>query len=162
MQFKTKFPLLFQTLELFALFFIVALVNMNSFIRIRQFPEVDNYSDHEWDYIIVALIAVLLMIFVLRENQLLDQYLTAWKHNKLLILFLLYSVITLFWTVYFPATLYKLIFLLFSTLAGAYVAVRYRLSGVADILVWVGGIFAVLSVLIVVYFPFIGTMFKEY
>src|SRR6266508_4210852 len=127
---KGKFQLLFQTVEIIVIFLTVALVNVNSLIRFRQFPEVDNYSDHEGDYIFVA-------------------YFTAWKQNKRLIAFLIYASISLLWSVYIPATFYKLIFLFFSTIAGSYLAVRYKHSGVIDIFIWVGAIFCVLSILLV-------------
>ena len=37
-----RFSLLFRTLEVIVMFFVFALVNINSFVRFRQFPEVDN------------------------------------------------------------------------------------------------------------------------
>ena len=92
------------------------------------------------------------------DIKLLATYLTAWKNNKLLILFLAYALVSLLWTVYLPATLYKLFWLFFSTIAGSYIAIRYKLRGTIDVLTWVGGIFAILSLLIVLFFPFVGVM----
>jgi exopolysaccharide production protein ExoQ len=153
-----RFSLLFHTLEVTVIFFIFALVNINSFVRFRQFPEVDNYSAHERDYVFVAILTVILIVFSLWRNQLFETYLTAWKNNKLLILFLAYALVSLLWTVYLPATLYKLFWLVFSTIAGSYIAIRYKLCGTIDVLTWVGGIFAILSLLIVLYLPFVGVM----
>ena len=161
MNLKTHFPLLFKTLDILVVFLAVVLVNMNSFVRIRQFPEVDNYSDHEGNYILAALLTSLLMLVLLGANRRLETYLSAWKNNRLLLLFLGYSLLTLLWSVYLPATIYKLFFLFFSSLAGAYITVRYGVRGVVDVLTWVGGIFSILSVLIVAYFPFIGVMQNE-
>lgn len=158
---KSEFQLLFRVAEGIVVFLAFALVNVNSLIRFRQFPEVDNYSDNEGNYIFVALLVILTIIFLLVKNRLLEMYLAAWKQNKLLIAFLVYAAISLLWTVYIPATFYKLIFLFFATIAGSYLAVRYNLSGVINILTWVGGVFAVLSILIVVFFPIIGVMQNE-
>jgi exopolysaccharide production protein ExoQ len=155
---RKRFALLFRTLEVIVIFFIFALVNINSFVRFRQFPEVDNYSANELEYIFVALVTVILLVFSLWRNQLLPTYLVVWKNNKLLILFLAYALVSLLWTVYLPATLYKLFWLFFSTIAGSYIAIRYRLRGTIDVLTWVGGIFAILSLLIVLYLPFVGVM----
>ena len=153
-----RFSLLFRTLEVIVMFFVFALVNINSFVRFRQFPEVDNYSDHEWGYVFAAIITVTLIVLLLWRSQLLALYFAAWKNNTLLILFLAYTLASLLWTVYFPASLYKLIFLFFSTIAGSYIAIRYKLRGAMDILAWVGGICSILSILIIIYFPFVGVM----
>ena len=156
-----RYSLLFNTLEALVIFLAFALVNVNSFIRFRQFPEVDNYSAHEGDFMIAALLAVVLIALLLWRNQLIRMYMSAWKNNKILILFLAYALLSLFWTIYFPATLYKLFFLFFSTIAGSYIAVRYKTDGVLDVLTWVGAILSILSLLVVSYFPFIGVMQNE-
>jgi exopolysaccharide production protein ExoQ len=155
---KTTFALLFKSLEIFVVFFTFALVNINSLIRFRQFPEVDNYSDNEGSYVFVAILVVLTIIFLLWRNRLLGAYFAAWKQNKLLIAFLIYASISLLWSVYIPATFYKLIFLFFSTIAGSYLAIRYKLSGVINVLTWVGAILCLLSILLVAFFPLVGVM----
>ncbi len=155
---KGKFQLLFQTVEIIVIFLTVALVNVNSLIRFRQFPEVDNYSDHEGDYIFVATLTFVMILYLLWRNRLFGAYFTAWKQNKRLIAFLIYASISLLWSVYIPATFYKLIFLFFSTIAGSYLAVRYKHSGVIDIFTWVGAIFCVLSILLVAFFPLVSVM----
>src|SRR3990172_2269522 len=153
-----RFSLLFRTLEVIVMFFVFALVNINSFVRFRQFPEVDNYSDHEWGYVFAALITTIFIVLSLWRSQSLGIYFAAWKKNKLLILFLAYTLASLLWTVYFPATLYKLIFLFFSTIAGSYIAIRYKIRGAMDVLTCVGGVFSLLSILIVLYLPLVGVM----
>ncbi len=158
MKLISKYPLLFNALEVVVVFLAFSLVNVNSFIRFRQFPEVDNYSDHEPDYIIAALLAIVLIALLLRRNQLLATYIFAWKNNRFLILFLAYALISLLWTIYFPATLYKLFFLFFATVAGSYVAIRYKAEGVIQVLTWVGAICTLLSLLVVIYFPLVGVM----
>ena len=110
---KFKYRLLLSTLEIMVIFFSFGLVNVNSFIRFRQFPEVDNYSDNEGAYIFVAIFVVILIVFSLSRNQLFVTYLATWKKNRSLMVLLGYALISVLWTVYFPATLYKLIFLSF-------------------------------------------------
>ena len=155
---RRSFSFLISAIEASVIFFVFALVNVNSFVRFRQFPEVDNYSDHEGDYILLAALLVVLMILSLWRSRLLSDYFAAWKSNWSLILFLIFSFSSLLWTVYFPATLYKLIFLSFSTFAGSYLAVRYRAHGLIRILTWVGVIFAVLSVVVIEMIPLVGIM----
>src|SRR5262249_44276760 len=156
-----EFSLLFRTLELIVLVFSFALVSVNSLTRFRQFPEVDNYSDNEGSYIIAAVLVLVTLFFLLRKDGLLGACLTAWRGNKLLIAFLAYAVLTLLWSVYIPATFYKLLFLFFSTLVGSYLAVCYRSEGVLHILTWVGAVFAVLSIVVVAFFPMMGVMQNE-
>ena len=155
---KNEFSLSFKALEGVVIFLAFSLVNVNSFIRFRQFPEVDNYSDHEPDYMIAALLATALIGLLLWRNQLLSTYIVAWRMNRFLILFLVYALISLSWTIYFPATLYKVFFLFFATVAGSYVATRYKTYGVIQVLTWVGAVCAILSILLVLYFPFVGVM----
>src|ERR1044072_3843290 len=143
---KREYQLLFRVTEVIVVFFVFALVNINSLIRFRQFPEVDNYSDNEGSYIFVAILVMLMIAFLLWKNGLIRTYLTAWKQNRLLVAFLVYAAISLLWSVYVPATFYKLIFLFFSSLTGSYLAIRYQLSGILNILTWVGAVFAVLSI----------------
>ncbi len=157
---KKDFALL-NTLEIIVLFFVFALVNINSLIRFRQFPEVDNYSDNEGGYVFVAVLVLLAIAFLLWQHRLLETYFHAWAQNKLLIAFLVYAALSLLWTVYIPATFYKLIFLFFSTLAGSYLAVQYKTAGVLNILVWVAAVCCVLSILLVAFFPYIGVMQNE-
>ncbi|HSJ89480.1 MAG TPA: hypothetical protein VK909_19875 [Anaerolineales bacterium] len=158
MNLRSKLPLFFKVLEASTVFFAIALVNINSLVRFRQFPEVDNYSDNEGWYLVTAALTLLLMWLLLREHHLLAGYIGIWKNNLPLILFLLYTLFTLLWTVYIPATLYKWMWLLFSSLAGAYIAVRYGRRGTLTVLTWAGAICTILSILVVAYFPFVGIM----
>jgi O-antigen ligase len=158
---RNDFPLLFRVFDISVIFFVFALVNINSLARFRQFPEVDNYSDNENSYIFTAIFTMGLIALLLWRNRLFPAYVAAWKKNLLLIVFVVYALASLAWTVYYPATQYKLIFLFFSTLAGSYLAIRYGTRGVIHILIWVGTVFAALSLLIVVYFPLVGVMQNE-
>ena len=158
MKLINKYRVLFNTLEFIVIFLAFSLVNVNSYIRFRQFPEVDNYSDHEPGYMFAALLAIALIVLLLWRNQLLAAYLAAWKNNTFLILFLAYALVSLFWSIYFPATVYKLFFLFFATIAGSYIAIRYKTVGVLRLLAWVGTVFSSLSILLILYFPFVGVM----
>lgn len=155
---QPRSSLLLKALETLIVFLTVFLVNSNALSRFRQFPEVEHYSDNEGSYMIVALLAVLGMFFVLSRFKLVPEYAAAWKTNWPLILFLLYCTVSLFWSVYPRATQYKLFFLFFSTIAGAYIAIRYGLQGTINLLSWVGIVVALLSIFLVAFFPFIGIM----
>lgn len=158
---RTDFPLVSRTLEFLVIFLSFALVSVNSLIRFRQFPEVDNLSDNEGAYIVVAVLVAVTLLFLLWKDNQFSTYVDAWMQNKLLLAFLLYAACSILWSVYIPATFYKLIFLFFSTLVGSCLAVRYQLVGVLNILTWAAGFFAVLSVLLVAFVPIMGIMQNE-
>lgn len=158
---QTRFSTLFKAFELLIIIFTVFLTNSNALIRFRQFPEVVGYSDNEANYIIAAILAAVGILFILWRVKLLQAYLAAWKANPLLIVFLLYCVTTLLWSVYPAATQYKLFLLMYATFAGAYVAVRYGLRGTLDLLTWIAAVSALLSIFLVIYFPFIGMMLQN-
>ena len=103
----------------------------------------------------------MLAIFLLSKGQLSPKYFEAWKKNKFLVAFLAYAMVSALWTIYLPATLNKLFFLLFSTILGSYIAVRYGRRGSLDVLTWIGAICCVLSIWIVQFLPFIGVMQNE-
>jgi O-antigen ligase len=149
---------MFYILELIALSIVILLININAFARFRQFPEVDNLSANEREYLLIAAIGLILILLILWRERLLATCTNAWLHQWPLILFLAYAALSLLWTVYIPATFYKLFFLFFATLAGSYIAVRYGLRGTLNVLTWIGGIFVILSLVIVLYLPLVGVM----
>jgi len=161
MELRRRYSLLLNTLDVLVVFLACVLVNVNSFIRFRQFSEVENFSTNELDYIFFGTVTVILIVFLLWKRQLLPIYFEAWKNNKLLIAFMAYALISALWTVYLPATLNKLFFLFFSTIVGSYIAVRYGRRGAVDVLTWIGAICSVLSIFIVLFFPFVGVMQNE-
>ena len=158
---RRRYSLLLTTLDVLVIFLAFSLVNINSFIRFRQFSEVENFSTNELDYIIFGIITVVLIVFLLLKRQLLPVYFEAWKNNKLLMAFLAYALLSALWTIYLPATLNKLFFLFFSTIVGSYIAVRYGRRGTIDVLTWIGAMCSILSILIVMLFPFMGVMQNE-
>jgi exopolysaccharide production protein ExoQ len=161
MELKRRHSLLLNALDALVIFLAFGLVNVNSFIRFRQFSEVENFSTNELDYILFGVTTVILIGFLLWKRQLFPIYSGAWKNNKLLIVFLAYALVSVLWTIYLPATLNKLFFFFFSTIVGSYIAVRYGRRGSIDVLTWIGAICSVLSILIVQFFPFVGVMQNE-
>ncbi len=158
MKLHDKFPLLFNSLEVLLIVVAFILMNTNSFVRFRQFPEVDNYSDHEGDFLVAWVFVLIGVFFVMKTRDLLSDFLAAWKKNLPLILFLAFALVSALWSIYVPATMYKFLLLLFSTLAASYIGIRYKSHGTLDMLSWIGGVCVVLSILVVAYFPFVGVM----
>ena len=74
-----SFPAFFKTLEWVVIFLAFVLVNVNSFIRFRQFSEVENFSSNELDYIFIGVITIMLVICLLLKRQLSPKYFEAWR-----------------------------------------------------------------------------------
>jgi O-antigen ligase len=153
-------PLL-RFLEGLVIFVSFMLVNTNAFIRFRQFPDVYAYSDNELNYIAAAIITLFLIGYLLRRNNLLTDFLQAWRKSVFLVAFLAFALVSMLWSVYPAATSYKLVFLFFSTLAGSYLAIRYGIGGFVRVLEWVGGVCVVISLLFVFFVPSFGVMQNE-
>lgn len=158
MKFHDRFPLVSKSFEVLLISAAFFLANTNSFARFRQFPEVDNYSDHEGDFLIAWIVSIIACVLILKSRDVLPTFLAAWKKNSTLILFLAFSLASILWSIYVPATVYKFLLLLFSTIAASYIGVRYKPHEILDLLSWIGGVCAVLSILVVAYFPFVGIM----
>lgn len=135
------------------------LVNYYSLAGAYQFPAVELYSGEGWSIIPQSTMLLLLAVLLIKYGNTTETFIETWKRNGLLLLFLVISLASLSWSVFFPATLYKLFFLFFSTIIGSYIAVRYKLTGLFDILTWVAIIFTTLSFLIIIFLP-IGTMYN--
>ncbi len=158
---SARFPRLFQVLEIIVIFLAVGLVNTSALIGFRQFPEVDNYSDDEGWYVVGAIVNALLILLILKRNGLMASYAGVWRKNRFFFLFLVYASLSILWSVYVPATLYKLVFLFLSTIVGSYIAVRCHLREVINVLSWIGGFFTALSLAMVVFLPVAGVMQNE-
>jgi hypothetical protein len=61
-------------------------------------------------------------------------YLQIFKINWLVIVFCAFAVVSIAWSVYAMATLYRALLLIFSTLIGAYIGVRYSINEIINIL----------------------------
>jgi O-antigen ligase len=89
---------------------------------------------------------------------LLKNYVNAWKKNWPLTLFIGIAFLSLIWSVSPGATLYRTLVLLFSTLLGAYIGIRYDTRDLLNILFWFGAVVVILCFAFALYFPGFGTM----
>ncbi|MBN2118079.1 MAG: O-antigen ligase family protein [Anaerolineales bacterium] len=85
-------------------------------------------------------------------------YLRLWQQNWLLILFIVIAFLSLFWSVAFSASLYRSAALLFSSLIGAYIGMRYSLKGLLDILSRFGIFLLLVCFALALFYPAAGAM----
>ncbi len=100
----------------------------------------------------VALVLVLIVGFIILKVIGVD-YFQTWLRNPALIIFVLVALLSLSWSVYFDASLYKIILFVFATVAGSYIAVAYDLKGVIKVVTWAAVVSIVLSILILIFIP---------
>lgn len=149
----SQFPL-----DLVALELVLILANLRASISWTLFPETSALTGAAWIEIGFWLIPVLLIALSLSRSGLLRIYLLEWKKNWLLLLFILFSLASIFWSISFSASLYRALTLVFASLAGAYIGVRYGVPGILKILFWFGAVVLILSVALAFIFPSIATM----
>jgi O-antigen ligase len=139
-----------ETVVLLDAFFIV---NLHSFVGSKQFPDVALFTGNGWIVIPSIVIAFLLVVAFIKIKGIVGTYFDIWKKNPFLLFFLAISVLSLIWSVYFPATLYKLLFLLFASAVGSYISIRFGLKGSIEVLTWAAVLGVTLSLLAIVFLP---------
>lgn len=102
------------------------------------------------------LIIICLFIWIEKKQHNLAKFLIAWKKNWLVMLFIVIAILSLLWTVNLPASIYKVIVLVASSLVAAYIAVSIDLKKFITGLCWYFGIVVFLSFAIALLFPAIG------
>ncbi len=120
-------------------------------------PQYCRYAS-AWKEIALWLVVILMMAWVLYRERLLKDYFRAWGRNWPLILFTGIATLSLLWTVFFSASLYRVFVLILSSLLAAYIGVRYKANEVLRVLAWIGAGAVVLSVFMAVALPGAGTM----
>jgi exopolysaccharide production protein ExoQ len=83
------------------------------------------------------------------------------NRNWPLVLFIGFAVISVFWTVSLPITSYKVLVLIFSSLAGAYLGLRFDIRRLLDYLWWFGVVFVIFSFLLAILLPAAGRMLES-
>ena len=94
--------------------------------------------------------------WVLWREQLWRVYLQIFKINWLVIIFCGFAVVSITWSVYAMATLYRALLLIFSTLIGAYIGVRYSVNEIINILFWFGVIVVIVCLEFAMLIPDLG------
>ena len=114
-----------------------------------------------WLEVFVWIILSLIVIQTLFKEKLVAGYNSAWGKNWILFPFIAIAIFSLLWTISIPATLYKVAALLFSTLIGAYIGLRYSLTDLLYILFRFGSLLLILCFVLAVFLPVVGAMMFE-
>ena len=94
--------------------------------------------------ILWGLVAILIISRFKKSNQW-NEFARLWKKEKILLIFLSFSFLSIFWSISFADSSYRFSILLFSSLAGSYIGFRYGIRRLVDILFWFAAVIIILS-----------------
>jgi O-antigen ligase len=150
-----------QFIDMLAITLILLLANLRALRIYTIYPATDSIFAPAWREIALWILTAGLVVFLLRRHSLFNTYLNAWKKNWLLFLFIGLAFISLAWSVSPVASLYRALELLFTTLVGAYIGIRYNMRGLMNILFWFGTVVVLFCFTLALRYPGLGTMLNN-
>ena len=146
-----------RVIEIIILLLIYILTNLRSFILWELFPDTDRLSGLAWREIIIWFLLLVLVFYILRKQGLLKSCFSILSRRPILFIFVLYAIISIFWSVNWTGTLYRSLVLIFTSFVAVYLYQRYSLEEFIRTLFWLGVFFSIISFFLVIVYPFIGT-----
>ena len=148
-----------KRLDGFILFLALLLANVRATMFVYLYPDTTVLLGPAWIEIALFFLAFIAAAYVLiRENQI-KEYISRWRKNWLLLLFVLLAFVSILWSIGPVITLFRALELLFATLLAAYVGIRYRPSQLMEMLFWFGAVMLILSAGLAYGAPKTGTMY---
>ena len=147
------------TLEKIILGLVLLLANLRALVFIFLFPDTSVLLGTAWIEILLWALAGGGVLYLLRREGQLDEFLAMWRRNWPLVLFVLLAFISLFWSMGPVATLFRSLELSFATLIAAYFGMRLNPQRMMEALFWFGAVLLILSVALVYSAPPTGTMY---
>jgi O-antigen ligase len=129
-------------IDIFIVITAFTMTNLTAFSPTEQFPPMSNLFVLTWIGVVAGM--VVLIFIQLKFLSVWDEYKKAWKKQLPLIIFIAFCICTLLWSVYLIASVYELTAMVFATLIGVYLAVRYMPETGFEMLRYFG-IFSVLA-----------------
>jgi O-antigen ligase len=148
----------FITFEGFLVFSAFVLANLRATMFVYLYPDTSKLLGPAWIEIFLWFIVFLAVAYKLKQERLLADYVSRWRRNGALGLFVFLALISVFWSVDATITLFRALELLFATLVAAYIGIRYRSEQLMEMLFWFGATLLILNVTIVYAAPNTGIM----
>jgi exopolysaccharide production protein ExoQ len=143
--------------ETMFLAFVFLLANIRSFVFWSLYPPADTIAGPAWREILLWLLALALMFYLLIKRTLFETYLQAWRQQPLLIVFIVFSLASIFWSNTWTVTLHRSLAFAFTTAAAVYLGVRYSINKFLHVLVLLGLVILMASYMLVFASPALGT-----
>jgi len=143
--------------EIVFLVFAFLLANIRSFIFWSLYPPTDTISGPAWREILLWLLALGLMMYLIIKQNLITDYLRAWRQQPLLIAFIVFSFASIFWSNMWTVTLHRSLVFAFATAAAVYLGVRYSIKNFLYVLIFLGLVLMAASYVLIFATPALGT-----
>jgi exopolysaccharide production protein ExoQ len=138
--------------------FAFFLTNLRALVYWPLFPDTSKPTGLAWVEVGLWAIPLGLMGWVLTRDGLLGSYACAWRRNWLLTVFIILAVASVFYSVSPSASVYRVCCLLFASLIGAYLGVRYNPQRLLILLFTAGAVAVIMSFATVLILPIAGKM----
>lgn len=151
---KVKSVVIVEAVFLSFLFF---LANIRSIRFWSLYPPIDTLAGPAWREILLWLLALFLMCYLLIKHDLLKVYLQVWRGQPFLIVFVLFSLASIFWSTAWIVTLHRSLAFVFGTSMAVYLGIKYSMSQLLRILALLGSVILIASYLLIFLNPNLGT-----
>ena len=145
-------------LENLVVIFVLLLANRRALVFQDFYLRTPFEGGHLWVELSIWSIIFLWALWKITRDKLWGSFANAWKRNWFLIPFLSVVGLSLFWTIHFQASLYRVLVLFLSTFIAAYIGFYSDRNRLLDLLSWAGGILILTSYLTIFTLPIAGTM----
>ena len=142
-----------QTLELLLIFSLFFLSNASAFFHVVWLVPEIVYLE-----VVVWLILAALSFWILSRHGLTPNFFENLKRNWIILPFVIFSGLSVFWSVYWEISLSRWLILLFTIITGAYIGLRYNIREIIKLLSVFGVYVLFLSSILVFFIPQIGVM----
>jgi len=107
---------------------------------------------------IIWLVLAALSIWALKKQHTLVQFLENLKRNWIILPFLIFSGLSIFWSVYWQISLYRWVTLFCTIITGGYIGLHYDIKNIIKLLSIFGILILLVSSIYVLFIPTIGVM----
>jgi O-antigen ligase len=148
-----------RMLDVVIMFLALLLANSRATMFVYLYPDTSALLGPAWIEIFLWMLVLVSVLYILKREGLVADYLSAWRKNWLLSVFVALALLSVFWSAGFSVTLFRALEFFFATLIGAYIGVRYRPGDLMGIVFWFGAIMLILSSAIAYAVPRTGVMY---
>jgi len=139
--------------DFFLVFSMLFLSNASVLLNVLWlFPGIVEFEFVAW------LILTVILLWNMNNESSLQIFFATLKKNWTIFPFVIFSGISIFWSVYWEISFYRWSILCFTIIAGAYIGLKYDIKGIVKLLSAFGVFVLFASTLLVVFAPRIGVM----
>jgi exopolysaccharide production protein ExoQ len=147
------------SLETIVLFIAFLLANLRATIFVFLHPNTSIILGPAWIEIVLWLFLVIAILYNLIRSGQMDEYLSRWRRNWLLGLFILLAFVSGLWSIGPLVTFFRALELFLATLVASYFGLRLGPKRIMSALFWFGAVLFILSIALAVGVPPTGTMY---